>query len=112
MATLEQEGSILDKLDAAVPAPLAKFDAFPKIPSAYKTRSESRGLLTLLVVALCILLTLNDVGEYIWGWPDQEFSVDRDNKSSFMNVNVDVTVNMPCQCKCVCCVCLENIPWP
>jgi endoplasmic reticulum-Golgi intermediate compartment protein 2 len=98
MSLVEQEGSILDKLDAVVPAPLAQFDAFPKLPSAYKSRSEPRGILTLLVVAICVLLTLNDIGEYLWGWPDYEFSVDGDNMSNFMNVNVDLIVNMPCRC--------------
>jgi hypothetical protein len=95
---MEQEPSLLDKLDAAVPAPLAQFDAFPKLPSTYKTRSESRGFLTIFVVLLCILLTLNDIGEYIWGWPDHEFSVDNDHIWSFMKINVDMIVNMPCKC--------------
>jgi hypothetical protein len=102
MSFAEQASSILERLDAAVPAPLARFDAFPKLPSAYKARSQSRGFLTLFVAALCLLLTLNDFGEYLWGWPDYEFSVDRDNTSNFMNVNVDMIVNMPCRCECVC----------
>jgi len=41
---------------------------------------------------------LNDVGEFIWGWPDYEFSVDN-NKSSFLNINVDMVVAMPCGCE-------------
>lgn len=90
MSTTEQ--SVLDKLDSAA---LAKFDAFPKIPSTYKTRSESRGFMTVFVALLAFLLILNDIGEYIWGWPDQEFSVDAD-KSSWMNINVDIVVAMPC----------------
>ncbi|KAH7884895.1 endoplasmic reticulum vesicle transporter-domain-containing protein [Phlebopus sp. FC_14] len=89
-----KEQSLLDKLDVAVP--LAQFDAFPKLPSTYKSRSESRGFLTLFVALLAFLLVLNDLGEYIWGWPDYEFSVDT-QASSFMNVNVDLVVNMPCQ---------------
>ncbi|KAF5379677.1 hypothetical protein D9615_005802 [Tricholomella constricta] len=88
--------SILHKLDAAVPAPLAQFDAFPKIPSTYKARSESRGFMTLFVALLALLLMLNDIAEYIWGWPDQEFSIDS-NKSSYMGINVDIVVNMPCR---------------
>lgn len=89
--------SILDKLDDLVPAPLAQYDAFPKIPSTYKARSESRGFFTLFVGLLAFLLVLNDLGEYIWGWPDYEFSVDPDAGNE-MEVNVDVVVNMPCQC--------------
>lgn len=89
--------TILDKLDDLVPAPLAQYDAFPKIPSTYKARSESRGFFTLFVGLLAFLLVLNDLGEYIWGWPDYEFSVDPDAGNE-MEVNVDVVVNMPCQC--------------
>lgn len=86
------EQSILDKLDSV---PLAQFDAFPKIPSTYKARSESRGFMTVFVGLLALLLMLNDIGEFIWGWPDQEFSVDAD-KSSWMSINVDIVVAMPC----------------
>lgn len=99
LTTSEQESSILAKIDSAVPAPLAQFDAFPKIPLTYKARSESRGFITIFVALLALMLMLNDIGEYIWGWPDYEFSVDAD-KSSFMNVNVDLVVNMPCRCEC------------
>ncbi|KAK7043883.1 hypothetical protein VNI00_008049 [Paramarasmius palmivorus] len=88
--------SILDKLDTVVPAPLAQFDAFPKLPSTYKSRSESRGFMTVLIGLLALLLMLNDIGEYIWGWPDYEFSVDKDG-SSFININLDILVAMPCR---------------
>lgn len=90
----EQETTILDKLDSV---PLAQFDAFPKLPSSYKARSEGRGFMTLFVALLTFTLMLNDIGEYIWGWPDYEFSVDRENLS-FMNINVDMVVNMQCKC--------------
>ncbi|KAF9072544.1 endoplasmic reticulum vesicle transporter-domain-containing protein [Rhodocollybia butyracea] len=95
MAT-EEETSLMEKLDSVVPAPLAQFDAFPKIPSTYKSRSESRGFMTVFVCLLAFLLMLNDIGEFIWGWPDYEFNVDKDT-SSFMNINVDLVVNMPCR---------------
>ncbi|KAF8838039.1 DUF1692-domain-containing protein [Paxillus ammoniavirescens] len=88
------EENLLDKLDAAVP--LARFDAFPKLPSTYKTRSESRGFLTLFITLLAFLLVSNDFAEYIWGWPDHEFSIDTQG-ASFMDINVDMVVNMPCQ---------------
>ncbi|KAH7911534.1 endoplasmic reticulum vesicle transporter-domain-containing protein [Hygrophoropsis aurantiaca] len=90
----QAQSSFFDKLDAAVP--LANFDAFPKIPSSYKARSESRGFLTLFVAFIAFLLVLNDLGEYIWGWPDYEFSIDH-LETSHMDVNVDMVVNMPCQ---------------
>lgn len=90
--------SLLAKLDDIVPTPLAQFDAFPKLSSTYKARSESRGFLTIFVTFMAFLLVLNDLGEYIWGWPDYEFSVDSDMAND-MNVNVDLVVNMPCQCE-------------
>ncbi|KAI9568197.1 endoplasmic reticulum vesicle transporter-domain-containing protein [Boletus coccyginus] len=86
--------SLLDMFDDAVPG-VARFDAFPKLPSAYKARSESRGFLTLFVVLLAVLLVLNDFAEYVWGWPDYEFGVDT-RLGSWMNVNVDLVVNTPC----------------
>jgi len=89
-----EDQSLLHKLDAAVP----QFDAFPKLPSSYKSRSESRGFFTLLVALVAFLLVLNDLGEYIWGWPDYEFSVDP-HAASYMYVNVDMVVNMPCECQ-------------
>jgi hypothetical protein len=90
--------SLLDKLDDITHTPLAQFDAFPKLPSTYKARSESRGFLTIFVTLMAFLLVVNDLGEYIWGWPDYEFSVDQ-VPANQMNVNVDVVVNMPCQCE-------------
>ncbi|KAF8155289.1 hypothetical protein K438DRAFT_1777659 [Mycena galopus ATCC 62051] len=68
--------SLLDKLNAAIPAPLAQFDAFPKVPSTYKLRSDQRGFLTLFVRFITFLLMLIDIGEFVLGWPDHEFSVD------------------------------------
>ncbi|KAG6835338.1 hypothetical protein H0H93_002523, partial [Arthromyces matolae] len=91
-----EDSSIMDKLDTVVPAQVSKFDAFPKIPSTYKSRSESRGFMTLFIALLALLLMLNDVAEYIWGWPDQEFSVDND-RMPYMGINVDIVVAMPCQ---------------
>ncbi|KAG6895941.1 hypothetical protein C0992_011459 [Termitomyces sp. T32_za158] len=96
MSSEDSDSSLLDKLDSVVPAPLAEFDAFPKIPSTYKARSESRGFMTIFVALLALLLMLNDISEYIWGWPDTEFSIDN-NKQSYMGINIDIVVGMPCQ---------------
>ncbi|KAI0050497.1 DUF1692-domain-containing protein [Auriscalpium vulgare] len=95
MATTTEQ-SLLDKLDSVSPAPLTAFDAFPKLPSTYKARSESRGFFTIVVSLVAFLLVLNDIGEFLWGWPDHEFSVDHDD-NSYMSVNVDLVVNMPCR---------------
>ena len=94
------EESILDKLDKVAPASLNQFDAFPKLPSTYKTRSGGRGVLTILVAVVSFLLVVNDIAEFIWGWPTYGFGIDK-NEKSFMNVNIDLVVNMPCRCKCI-----------
>ncbi|KAK2467246.1 hypothetical protein APHAL10511_000795 [Amanita phalloides] len=91
-----QDESLLDKLDSVVATPLAQFDAFPKLPSTYKARSESRGFMTLFVILVALLLVFNDVAEYIWGWPVYGFSVDRDH-APFLKINLDIVVNMPCR---------------
>ena len=92
-----EETSLLDKIDAASPAPLKSFDAFPKLPSTYRTRSGERGFLTLFIGFIALLLVANDIGEYVWGWPDFEFGVDH-TPASYLDVNVDMIVNMPCNC--------------
>lgn len=97
MAHNHEDDSVLHKLDT-VAAPLAKFDAFPKVPSAYKARSESRGFVTVFVMLVAFILMLNDIGEYIWGWPEFRFAVDKEN-SPYMFINLDMVVNMPCRCK-------------
>ncbi|EIN03948.1 DUF1692-domain-containing protein [Punctularia strigosozonata HHB-11173 SS5] len=97
MSTQTQEDdSLLSTLDSLAPESLKHFDAFPKLPASYKARSESRGLFTALVAFIAFFLVLNDLGEFIWGWPDYEFSVDNEARSH-MNINVDMVVKMPCQ---------------
>ncbi|KAL9714534.1 hypothetical protein Ac2012v2_002848 [Leucoagaricus gongylophorus] len=95
MARSEDESSVLSKLDAAA-APLTKFDAFPKVPSAYKARSEGRGFMTVFVMFVVFMFMLNDIGEYLWGWPEYRFNVDKDN-APYMFINLDMVVNMPCR---------------
>lgn len=90
--------SLLEKLDASVPTTLKEFDAFPKLPSTYKSRSEGRGYITAFIALVCFVLVINDLGEWIWGWSDYEFSVDH-NMNNQLGVNVDLVVNMPCQCE-------------
>ena len=98
MTSQSEPETIIGKLETVIPENLTRLDAFPKLPSTYKTRTDSRGFLTLFVSLLTLLLILNDIGEYIWGWPDYEFSIDVEN-SSTMDVNVDMVVNMPCGCQ-------------
>lgn len=96
-STTDVDPSILDKLTYIAPAALANLDAFPKLTATYRARSESRGFITLFVALLAGLLLLNDLGEFLWGWPDYEFSVDR-NVNPNLEINLDMVVAMPCSC--------------
>ena len=98
MAGSPGEESILDKLDSIAPPSMKQFDAFPKLPTTYKTRSGERGFLTVLVAFISFLLIANDISEYFWGWPTYGYGLDT-NELSYMFVNVDLVVNMPCRCK-------------
>jgi hypothetical protein len=93
----QEEFSLLEKIDAISPAPLKSFDAFPKLPSTYRARSGERGFLTLFIAFIAFILVANDIGEFLWGWPDFEFGVDH-VPASYLDVNVDMIVNMPCKC--------------
>jgi hypothetical protein len=93
----QEELSLLEKIDAIAPASLKSFDAFPKLPSTYRARSRERGFLTLFISFIAFLLVANDIGEFLWGWPDFEFGVDH-VPATYLNVNVDLIVNMPCKC--------------
>ncbi|KIJ52477.1 hypothetical protein M422DRAFT_26067 [Sphaerobolus stellatus SS14] len=83
-------------MDKVAGESLRQFDAFPKLPSTYKSRTQGGGFFTVLVAVLSFLLVVNDIAEYVWGWPDYEFSVDKDS-DSFLSINVDLVVNMPCK---------------
>ncbi|KAG8929880.1 hypothetical protein FRC01_003659 [Tulasnella sp. 417] len=85
--------SLLDKLDNI--APIREFDAFPKVATSYTKRTTLGALATLVVIGLSFLLSLNDVGEFLWGWPDYEYAIDRRYKDT-LKINLDMVVNMPC----------------
>ncbi|CAE6442269.1 unnamed protein product [Rhizoctonia solani] len=85
--------SIMDATEP--PTGVRQFDAFPKVRSNYKTRTTGGGLMTMLVALISFLLILNDLGDYLWGWREYEFTVDN-NLATIMYVNVDLIVNMPC----------------
>ncbi|EJD06811.1 DUF1692-domain-containing protein [Fomitiporia mediterranea MF3/22] len=96
MSVSPTDESILDKLDKIAPAALNQFDAFPKLPSTYKARSGGRGFLTVLVAFISFLLVVNDIGEYIFGWPTYKFGLDN-RPGHYLAINVDLVVNMPCK---------------
>ncbi|ORX35771.1 endoplasmic reticulum vesicle transporter-domain-containing protein [Kockovaella imperatae] len=89
----DQEGSLLQELDKI--APIKSFDAFPKVQSTYVSQSRQGGVLTAIVSLLCIVLVLNDLGDYLYGPPDYAFQVDHGAETE-LQLNVDLTVAMPC----------------
>jgi hypothetical protein len=92
------DSDLLTKIEHSVPSALKEFDAFPKLPASYKARSGSRGLLTVVVGLATFFLLLNDIADFMFGWPHYEFAVDH-AAGSAMKVNVDMVVNMPCGCE-------------
>lgn len=90
---MDEDDSILAKLDAV--APIQKFDAFPKVQPTYKAKSSGGGFWTIVAIVASLLLVMNDLTEYIWGWPDHEFAVDT-QVAKTMLLNVDMVVAMPC----------------
>ncbi|KZP00451.1 DUF1692-domain-containing protein [Calocera viscosa TUFC12733] len=90
------DDSLLSRLDS-LGAPLKSFDAFPKVPNSYRTRSSGGGFVTIGIMLLCVLLVLNDLAEYIWGNTTYKFVVD-DEIAHDLRLNVDITVAMPCHC--------------
>ena len=99
----DDDKSLLEKLDAI--APLKEFDAFPKVANSYTKHTTLGAVATVVVILMSFLLSLNDIGEFVWGWPDFEYSVDRRLKST-LDINLDMVVNMPCmreyRMTCVC----------
>ncbi|KAF8992351.1 endoplasmic reticulum vesicle transporter-domain-containing protein [Cyathus striatus] len=45
---------------------------FSLISTTYKPRSESHSFFTHFVCFVTLLFVLNDIGEYIWGWADDD----------------------------------------
>lgn len=88
-----EDKSLLDKLDTI--APIREFDAFPKVATSYTKHTTLGALATLVVIGMSFLLSLNDVGEFLWGWPDYEYAIDRRYKDT-LDINLDMIVNMPC----------------
>lgn len=72
------------------------FDAFPKVDSQHQVRSSRGGLSTLLTVACGLLIFWVEVGGYVGGYVDHQFTVDS-NLKSILTINMDLIVNMPCE---------------
>lgn len=72
------------------------FDAFPKVNSQHSVRSTRGGLSTVLTVFMGLLIFWIEVGGYIGGYVDHQFTLD-DTVRKDIAINVDMIVAMPCE---------------
>ncbi|TIB31962.1 hypothetical protein E3P86_03230 [Wallemia ichthyophaga] len=75
--------------------PLRTFDAFPKTQPTYTIRSKRGGIATVVVIFTLVLLVFHEIGEWLYGHNEYQFSVDTTTQRE-MQLNVDLTVAMPC----------------
>ncbi|KAJ7584131.1 endoplasmic reticulum-golgi intermediate compartment protein 2 [Mycena floridula] len=85
-----------DVLANLVPEAVTSFDAFPKLPNAYKARSGRGGFVTVLLFLLIGVMVFGDFVDFLQGYPDYDYSVDSD-RHSYMKINVDIVVAMGCR---------------
>lgn len=76
-------------------ANLRTFDAFPKTKSTYTTTTSAGGLTTVILAALCILLTITELITWSHGTESHHFTVER-GVSHELQLNLDIVVAMHC----------------
>jgi endoplasmic reticulum-Golgi intermediate compartment protein 2 len=76
-------------------ANLRTFDAFPKTKPTYTTTTSAGGLTTLILAALCALLTITELLTWSRGTESHHFSVER-GVSHELQLNLDIVVAMHC----------------
>ncbi|KAG7194121.1 uncharacterized protein KQ657_004829 [Scheffersomyces spartinae] len=72
------------------------FDAFPKINSQHSVRSTRGGLSTILTTFMGLLIFWVEVGGYIGGYIDHQFTLDNSIKQDIA-INIDMMIAMPCE---------------
>jgi len=72
------------------------FDAFPKVDEQHTVSSLRGGLSTILTWLCGLLILWVEVGGYLGGYVDHQFSVD-DEVRSDTAINIDILVAMPCE---------------
>lgn len=76
-------------------ANLRTFDAFPKTKPTYTTTTSAGGLTTVILAALCALLTLSELLTWSRGTESHHFTVER-GVSHELQLNLDIVVAMHC----------------
>lgn len=72
------------------------FDAFPKVAPEHSVRSARGGFSTLLTVICALLIIWVQIGGFLGGYVDHQFSVDKEIRLE-LSLNIDILVAMPCQ---------------
>ncbi|KAK6202330.1 putative ER to golgi transport [Scheffersomyces amazonensis] len=72
------------------------FDAFPKVDSQHTVRSQRGGFSTLMTIFVGLLIVWVEIGGFLGGYVDRQFTVDDEIKSNLF-INVDMLVAMPCE---------------
>lgn len=72
------------------------FDAFPKVDAQHTVRSSRGGFSTVLTALCALWIFWVEVGGFVGGHIDRQFSVDKEIKKE-MSINVDILVAMPCK---------------
>ncbi|ODV78585.1 putative ER to golgi transport [Suhomyces tanzawaensis NRRL Y-17324] len=72
------------------------FDAFPKVDSEHTVRSQRGGFSTILTMVCGLFILWVEVGGFLGGYVDRQFSVDDEIKSE-LTINIDMLVAMPCE---------------
>ena len=75
---------------------IADLDAFPKIPSDYKTKTVSGGTFSLLSYLLICLLVTNEIMVYRSSAVQFRYRID-DDMDSRLDINLNFTVASPCE---------------
>lgn len=77
------------------PGLLKTFDAFPKTKPSYTAPSRRGGQWTIIVLAICTLLSLSELRTWFHGTEKHHFSVEK-GVSHELQLNLDIVVKMPC----------------
>lgn len=75
---------------------LRSFDAFPKVPPSNQVRTKQGTLTSILMYIMLFFLIWVEVGGYLDGFIDYQFTVD-DQIRKAVDLNLDIAVHMPCK---------------
>ncbi|KAL4933067.1 endoplasmic reticulum-Golgi intermediate compartment family protein [Aspergillus undulatus] len=74
---------------------LQTFDAFPKTKPSYTTPSRRGGQWTVLILAICTILSLTEFRTWLKGTEAHHFTVEK-GVSHDLQLNLDAVIHMPC----------------